>query len=107
MTTGRDEAGNTLIPGPESVPTTMKAPPPDNEPERLATLRSLHILDTAPEQSFDELADLAASICQAPVALVSLVDEGRQWFKSRTGWATEETPRQISFCAHTILAPTC
>jgi PAS domain S-box-containing protein len=83
----------------------MKSPLPDNEAERLATLRSLNILDTAPEEAFDELAALAASICQAPVALVSLVDEERQWFKSRTGWATAETPREISFCAHTLLAP--
>jgi PAS domain S-box-containing protein len=83
----------------------MKAPLPDNEVERLATLRSLNILDTAPEEAFDELTSLAASICQTPVAFISLVDEDRQWFKSRTGWATAETPRGGSFCAHTILEP--
>jgi PAS domain S-box-containing protein len=81
----------------------MKAPLPDNEAERLAALRSLNILDTAPEEAFDELTALAASICKAPVALISLVDADRQWFKSRYGWAAAETTRDSSFCAHTIL----
>jgi PAS domain S-box-containing protein len=84
---------------------TMKAPQPQNEAERLVALRSLDILDTAPEEAFDELTALAAHICQAPVALISLVDADRQWFKSRVGWATGETLREVSFCAHTILEP--
>src|SRR5581483_9258163 len=83
--------------------TTMNAPLPDNEPERLAVLRSLDVLDTPPEAAFDELTSLAAFVCQAPIALISLVDEHRQWFKSRLGWETPETPRNVSFCAHTIL----
>jgi PAS domain S-box-containing protein len=83
----------------------MKAPLPPNEADRLATLRGFGILDTAPELAFDELSELAAYICQTPVALISLVDEDRQWFKSRVGWTTEETPREVAFCAHAILQP--
>ena len=61
------------------------------------------ILDTVPEQVFDDLADLAASICEAPVALITLVDEKRQWFKSKTGVSISETSREVSFCAHAIM----
>jgi PAS domain S-box-containing protein len=78
---------------------------PENEAERLAALRALGVLDTPPEPAFDELAALAAYICQTPIALISLVDEDRQWFKSRVGWTTGETPREAAFCAHTILQP--
>jgi PAS domain S-box-containing protein len=81
----------------------MQAPLPENEPGRLAALRGLGILDTPPEPVYDELSALAASICQTPVALISLVDEDRQWFKSRVNWPAEETPRDLAFCAHTIL----
>ncbi len=83
----------------------MNAPLPENEPGRLAALRSLDILDTPPEGDFDEITALVAAICRAPVALVSLVDECRQWFKSRVGLEAAETPRDVSFCAHTILGP--
>jgi PAS domain S-box-containing protein len=83
----------------------MKAPTPENEAERLASLRGLGILDSAPEPAFDELASLAAYICQTPIATISLVDEDRQWFKSRVGWMPVETPRDMAFCAHTILEP--
>ena len=67
----------------------MKAPLPQNEAERLAALRDLGILDTPPELAYDELSALAAYICQTPIALISLVDEDRQWFKSRVGWRVQ------------------
>jgi anti-sigma regulatory factor (Ser/Thr protein kinase) len=73
-----------------------------NEAERLRDLHSYKILDTDPEQSFDDLTLIASQICGAPVALITLVDEDRQWFKSRVGIDIKETPRSISFCAHAI-----
>jgi diguanylate cyclase (GGDEF)-like protein len=76
---------------------------PANESERIAALRSLNILDTAPEERFDRLTRLAKRLFDAPIALVSLVDENRQWFKSCTGLKTRETSRDISFCAHAIV----
>src|SRR5437879_8179565 len=60
-------------------------------------------LDTYPEQSFDDLALLASFICKTPIALISLVDENRQWFKSRGGLDASETSRDIAFCSTTIL----
>jgi predicted Ser/Thr protein kinase len=78
-------------------------PVPVDEPERLAALLSCHILDTPPEPAFDGIALLASQLCGAPTALVSLVDESRQWFKARVGFHLGETPRSISFCAHAIL----
>jgi len=76
-----------------------------NEKERLVALQSYHILDTLEDKDFDDLTILASAICQTPVALVSLVDEDRQWFKSHTGTAFTETPRDQSFCAHAIAVP--
>ena len=78
---------------------------PADEIHRLQILHRYHILDTAQEEVFDELADLAASICNAPIALISLVDKSRQWFKARVGLEAEETARSVSFCAHAILQP--
>lgn len=72
------------------------------EAERLQKLRHYQILDTHPEADFDDLTQLAKQICEAPIALISLVDEDRQWFKSKQGLAAAETPRNISFCAHAI-----
>src|SRR5712691_7255298 len=79
------------------------APMPEQEAKRLAALRRYDILDTLPEIAFDELTRLAAQICQTPIALITMVDENRQWFKSRIGLEVAETPREGSFCAHTIV----
>jgi GAF domain-containing protein len=76
---------------------------PPEEEKRLQTLRDLLILDTAPEQRFDVLTQYAAALYEVPIALVSLVDADRQWFKSRCGLDATETPRDISFCGHAIL----
>lgn len=83
----------------------MKAPLPPNEAQRLASLAQYDVLDTPSEQAFDDLTLLASHICQTPMALVSLVDETRQWFKSRFGVMALETSRDVAFCAHTILQP--
>ena len=83
----------------------MKAPFPQNEAARLDALRELAVLDTAPESIYDNITRLAAHICQTPVALISLVDEDRQWFKARTGLEARQTPRDVAFCAHAILQP--
>jgi GAF domain-containing protein len=73
-----------------------------NEKKRLKVLWQYEVLDTLPEALFDDLTELAAGICEAPIALISLVDEKRQWFKSRFGTTVNETSRDISFCAHAI-----
>lgn len=78
---------------------------PANEAERLRTLRSYKILDTKPEERFDELTRLAALICGVPISLISLIDADRQWFKSRFGLNVQETPRAQAFCTHAIMQP--
>ncbi len=81
----------------------MKAPLTEREQERLAALHDYRILDTPPERAYDDLTALAAYVCDVPIALVSLVDSHRQWFKSKVGVDVAETDRDISFCAHAIL----
>jgi len=76
---------------------------PANEAGRVAALEKYAILDTDPEQSFDDLTLLASFICKTPIALISLVDEDRQWFKSRVGMDAKETSRDIAFCSTAIL----
>ena len=76
-----------------------------SESDRLAALRRYRILDTQPERAFDDLALLASQICGTPMALITLIDENRQWFKARVGIAVGETPRSISFCARAIEQP--
>lgn len=81
----------------------QNAPLPPDEERRLQSLRDLEILDTEPEGRFDRYTALASTALDVPIALVSLIDSGRQWFKSRHGIDATETPRDMSFCAHAIL----
>ena len=83
----------------------MRAALPVNENARLKALQELNILDTLPEQAFDDITLLAAQITASPIALVSLVDRDRQWFKSKVGLDATETSRDLAFCAHAILEP--
>jgi GAF domain-containing protein len=78
---------------------------PANEAARIAALDKYAILDTDPEQSFDDLTLLASFVCKTPIALISLIDEDRQWFKSRIGIEPSETSRDIAFCSTAILQP--
>ncbi len=82
----------------------MPPPIPSNEANRLAALRGFALLDTPPDPAFDRLARLAAELLGAPVALISLIDEKRQWLKSRIGATLSEIPREQAFCAHAIMA---
>ena len=81
---------------------SVSATPSWREVDRLAALGAYHILDTAPEAVFDDIVTIAAHVCQAPIALVSLVAETRQWFKAETGLGVRETPIEQSICAHAI-----
>jgi GAF domain-containing protein len=81
----------------------MKAPIPEDDAARLDALHAYQVLDTESEQVYDDIARLAAHICAVPIAVISLVDETRQWFKARLGITPRETPRDVAFCAHTIM----
>lgn len=83
-----------------STPTPIK-----DDASRIAALQKYAILDTEPEQAFDDLALLASFVCNAPIALISLVDDDRQWFKSKVGVSISETPREIAFCNIAIRQP--
>jgi PAS domain S-box-containing protein len=83
----------------------MQAPLPPDESARLQALRDYDILDTAAETEFDDIAELGAQICGTPIALITLVDENRQWFKSKVGLKEESTSRDVAFCAHALLSP--
>jgi len=80
----------------------ISAPLPEDEEQRLAALRRYQILDTPSERTFDDIVQLASDLCQTPIALISLVDEYRQWFKARVGIDATETHRDLSLCAHAI-----
>ncbi len=78
---------------------------PTNEEDRVGALYAYNILDTLPEKAYDDIVFIASSICDTPIALVSLVDSDRQWFKARLGIDAAQTPRNISFCSHAIVEP--
>lgn len=80
----------------------VSAPLPFNEKERLLKLKEYNILDTPQEDSFDEIVKLASIICKAPMSTITLIDEKRQWFKAKVGVETNETSREVAFCAHVI-----
>lgn len=80
---------------------------PSEETDRLNVLDSYRILDTPPEQQYDDITDIASSICNTPIALITLIDKDRQWFKSKKGIEISETPREHAFCARTITQPQC
>lgn len=81
----------------------MKIPIPVNENERLKALYEYNLLDTLPEENFDRLTKLASIICEVPIALISIIDKDRQWFKSNVGLGANQTPRNISFCQYSIM----
>ena len=106
---GRDDRRDGFRPASRRIERFSNMPEaalPLDEPARLGALRGLEILDTAPEGAYDDIVKLAAELCETPIALISLVDEKRQWFKATHGLDARETPRAFAFCAHAIHAPT-
>ena len=98
-----DEAAETPADAPSRGAMFTPAPTPANEAQRLATLHAYDILDTPPEAAFDDITRIAAQVCNVPVALISLVESGRQWFKSEIGLGVRETPRDVSICGHAMV----
>ncbi len=82
----------------------LKVPLPNNESDRIAALRSMRLLDTGIEERFERITRTVRRVFDVPIALISLVDEDRQWFKSRSGFEPAQTPRDISFCGHAIFS---
>ena len=80
-------------------------PVPANEAQRLKALYSYSVLDSLPEAVFDDVVGLASAICETPIALISLLDEDRQWFKAKVGLEVEQTARSQAFCSHAIMSP--
>lgn len=89
---------------PEAPTLTQHNPRPPREAERLAALASYDILDTSPQAQYDELVELAQLICDTPMAMISLVDEARQWFKAEVGLGVRQTPREGAICAWTVMS---
>ncbi|HYG05827.1 MAG TPA: GAF domain-containing protein, partial [Stenotrophomonas sp.] len=83
----------------------IKPEKPKDEAARLEALRRYQLLDTPPEQAFDDLVQIATALCGTQMGAVTLVDQDRQWFKARKGVDATETPREVAFCAHAILTP--
>jgi GAF domain-containing protein len=81
----------------------LKPPLPPDEDQRMETLFAYKVLDTPPEAVYDDIAHVAAGVCDTPIALITLVDGSRNWFKARVGVEAEESPRDLSFCGHAIL----
>lgn len=86
------------------TPKKQEIPIPEDEESRLGALAGFNILDTVPEECFDRLTYLAAKIFDVPIALVTLIDQDRQWFKSHHGLEADQTPRDQAFCAHAIMS---